>query len=154
MALLGRIFVVIFAVLIASLAAGVVIALGVLGPQWHVLAGDPFERGAFTVTVFIGAVVAGSIGLLPLAILVGIAEAFRIRSLVAYALAGVAVLMLGYYTSGLAPPPYEESIDHPPPPVRHETEVAMAAGVAFGLAYWALAGRNAGRWRDKRRPSG
>ena len=29
----------------------------------------------------------------------------------------------------------------------------MAAGVAFGLTYWALAGRNAGRWRDKRRPA-
>jgi uncharacterized membrane protein YuzA (DUF378 family) len=152
-ALLGRIFVVIFAVLIASLAAGVAIALGVLGPQWHAFSGDAFERGTFTIMVFIGAVFTGTIGLLPLAILIGIAEAFKIRSLLIYALAGVAVLMLGYYTSGLAPPSYVESIDRPPPPVRHDTEVAMAAGVVFGLTYWALAGRNAGRWREPRLPS-
>ncbi len=153
MALLGRIFVIIFAVLIASLAAGVAVAIGVLGPQWHAFADDPFARVAFTIVVFIGAVVSGSIGLLPLAILIGVAEAFKIRSLLIYALAGVAVLMVGYYSVGLAPPSYEESIDRAPPPVRHDTEVAMATGVVFGLTYWALAGRNAGRWREKRQPS-
>jgi hypothetical protein len=62
-------------------------------------------------------------------------------------------MMLGYYSSGLAPPSYEEPIDQAPPPMRHETEVAMAAGVVFGLTYWALAGRNAGRWREGRQPS-
>jgi hypothetical protein len=151
-ALLGRIFVVIFAVLIAALAAGVAIAVGLLGPEWHAFAGDPFERVAFTVTVFFGAVLTGAIGLLPLAVLIGIAEAFKVRSLLIYALAGVAVLMFAYYRSGLALPSYEESIDHPPPPVSHDAEVAMAAGVVFGLSYWALAGRNAGRWREKRQP--
>lgn len=153
MALLGRIFVVIFAVLVASLAAGVAIAIGVLGPGWHGLTGDPVEQGIFTVTVFVGAVATGAVGLLPLAILVGIAEAFKVRSLLAYAVAGLAIMMLGYYSSGLAPPSYEESIDRPPPPMRHETEVAMAAGVVFGVTYWALAGRNAGRWREGRQPN-
>ena len=154
MALLGRIFVVIFAVLVASLAAGVAIATGLLGPQWHVFTGDVIERSTFTVMVFTSAVFTGAVGLLPLAVLIGIAEAFKIRSLLAYAVAGVAVLMIGYYSSGLAPRSYEESIDGAPPPVRHETEVAMAAGVMFGLTYWALAGRNAGRWRERRQPSG
>jgi hypothetical protein len=153
MALLGRIFVVMFAVLVASLAAGVAIAVGLLGPQWHAFSGDAFERGTFTVIMVTGAVFTGAIGLLPLAILIGIAEAFKIRSLLIHALAGVAVFMLGYYGTGLAPPSYEESIDRPPPPVRHDTEVAMAAGVVFGLSYWALAGRNAGRWREPRQPS-
>ena len=150
MALLGRIFVVIFAVFVASLAAGIAFAFGVLGPAWHAFSGDGFERATFTVMVFIGAVGTGAIGLLPLAILIGIAEAFKIRSAIAYAVAGVAILMFAYYASGLAPPSYEELIDHPPPPVRHQTEVAMAAGVLFGLTYWLLAGRNAGRWREKR----
>jgi hypothetical protein len=152
-ALLGRIFVVIFAVLVASLAAGVAIAVGLLGPEWHGLAGDPFERGAFTVMVFFGAVFTGAIGLLPLAVLIGVAEAFKVRSLLVNALAGVAILMFAYYTNGFAPPSYEESIDRPPPPVSHDAEVAMAAGVLFGLTYWALAGRNAGRWREPRQPS-
>ena len=153
MALLGRIFVVIFAVLVASLATGVAIAVGLLGPEWHAFSGDAFERGTFAAVVVLGAITTGAIGLLPLAILIGIAEAFKIRSLLIYALAGIAMIMLGYYGSGLAPPSYEESIDHPPPPIRHDTEVAMAAGVVFGITYWALAGRNAGRWREKRQPS-
>lgn len=153
MALLGRIFVVIFAVLVASLATGVAIAIGLLGPEWHGMTGDAFERGTFTAVVVVGAIATGAIGLLPLAILIGIAEALKVRSVLIYAVAGIAIIMLGYYGSGLAPPSYEESIDHPPPPIRHDTEVAMAAGVVFGLTYWALAGRNAGRWREKRRPS-
>jgi uncharacterized membrane protein YuzA (DUF378 family) len=153
MALLGRIFVVIFAVLVASFATGVAVAIGLLGPEWHAYSGDAFERGTFTAVVVLGAIATGAIGLLPLAILIGIAEAFKIRSILVYAVAGLAILLFAYYGSGLAPPSYEESIDHPPPPVSHDTEVAMAAGVVFGLTYWALAGRNAGRWREKRQPS-
>jgi hypothetical protein len=152
-ALIGRIFVVIFAVLIASLASGIAIAMGLFGPQWHAFTGNPFEGVAFTVTVFFGAVLTGAIGLLPLAVLIGIAEAFKVRSLLAYAVAGVAVLLISYQTSGLPPPSYEESIDRAPPPVSHDTEVIMAAGVVFGLTYWALAGRNAGRWRERRSPA-
>ncbi|MEJ2431798.1 MAG: hypothetical protein P8Y53_01035 [Pseudolabrys sp.] len=152
MALLGRIFVVIFAVLVASLATGVAIAIGLLGPEWHGVTGDAFERGTFTGVVVVGAVATGAVSLLPLAILIAIAEALKVRSVLIYALAGLGLIMLGYYGSGLAPPSYEESIDHPPP-IRHDTEVAMAAGVVFGLTYWALAGRNAGRWLERRRPS-
>ena len=65
-----------------------------------------------------------------------------------YAAAGAAMLALGYYGSGL-PRPYEESIDHPPPPISHEAEIAAAAGAVFGLTYWLIAGRNAGRWRER-----
>jgi uncharacterized membrane protein YuzA (DUF378 family) len=154
LALLGRIFVVVFAVFVASLAAGVAVAVGLLGPEWHAFTGDVVERGTFSVMVFTGAVFTGAIGLLPLAILIGIAEAFNIRSLLAYAVAGIAVLVLGYYSSALAPPSYEESIDRPPPAVRHETEVVMAAGIVFGVTFWALAGRNAGRWRERRQQTG
>jgi hypothetical protein len=32
-------------------------------------------------------------------------------------------------------------------------EVAAASGAVFGLVYWLLAGRNAGRWRERRAPS-
>ena len=35
-----------------------------------------------------------------------------------------------------------------------DLQVIAAAGIAAGLAYWALAGRNAGRWRDGRRQGG
>ena len=68
-------------------------------------------------------------------------------------LLGAALLTFGLYGSGILPPSYEESIDHPPPPISRETEIAAAAGAVFGLVYWVIAGRNAGRWREPSSPS-
>jgi hypothetical protein len=149
MALLGRIIVIIFAVMVASMTAGMAIAVGVLGPQWHSVSGDVGERAVFWSTAFVGATATGAIGLLPLAILIALAESFKIRSLVANMAAGAVMLLLGYYGSGLAPPSYEESIDHPPPMISREAEIAAASGAVFGLVYWAIAGRKAGRWRER-----
>jgi len=153
MSLLGRIIVIIFAVIVASLVTGMAIAMAVLGPAWHGLTGDVGERVGFWMVTFVGATFTGAVGLLPLTILIVIAEAFKIRSLLAYAAAGAVLLLLGYYGSGLAPASYEESIDHPPPFVARETEIAAAAGVVFGAVYWLIAGRNAGRWRERAQPS-
>lgn len=147
MYLLGRIVVIVFAVIVASMAAGMAIAMGVLGPDWHGFSGEVGERVGFWVVAFAGATFTGAIGLLPLAILIVLAEAFKIRSLLANAAAGAVLLLLGLYASGLAPPSYEESIDRAPPPISREAEIAAAAGAVFGLVYWLLAGRNAGRWR-------
>jgi hypothetical protein len=147
LALLGRIIVIAFAILVASLAAGVAIAMGLLGPQWQVFEGDVVERSTFTVFVAFGAAFTGAAVFLPLIILIALAEAFKVRSILAYLAAGALMLVLAYYASGLAPPSYEESIDHPPPLIPHDTEIAAAAGAVFGLTYWLIAGRNAGRWR-------
>jgi len=147
LALLGRIIVIAFAILVASLAAGVAIAMGLLGPQWQVFDGDVVERSTFSVFVAFGAAFTGAAVFLPLIILIALAEAFKIRSILAYLAAGALMLLLAYYASGLAPPSYEESIDHPPPLIPQDTEIAAAAGAVFGLTYWLIAGRNAGRWR-------
>jgi hypothetical protein len=148
MALIGRIIVIIFAIMVASLTAGMVIAMGVLGPQWHGLTGDVGERVVFWGATFVGASFTGAAGILPLAILIAIAESFKIRSLLANAAAGAVMLLLGFYASGLSNN-YEESIDRPPPPISREAEIAAAAGAVFGLTYWLIAGRNAGRWRER-----
>ena len=148
MALIGRIIVIIFAVMVASLAADMAIAMGVLGPAWHGLTGDIGERVVFWGATFVGASFAGAVGLLPMAILIAIAESFKIRSLLVHAAAGAALMLLGYYASGLTYN-YVDSIDRPPPPMSREAEIAAAAGVVFGLAYWAIAGRKAGRWRER-----
>jgi hypothetical protein len=146
MALLGRIIVITFAVMVASMAAGIAIAMGLLGPEWHGFTGEFGEHVVFWGTAFFGATATGAVGLLPLLILIAIAEAFKIRSLLANAAAGAVMMVLGLYASGM-PNAYEESIDHPPPPISRASEIAAAAGVVFGLTYWAIAGRRAGRWR-------
>jgi hypothetical protein len=148
LAFLGRIIVIIFAVMAASMATGIAIAMGLLGPEWHGFTGDVGERFVFWGTAFIGASITGAAGLLPLAILIAIAETCKIRSLLANAAAGAALLVMALYASGLSNR-YEESIDHPPPPISRDAEIAAAAGVVFGLVYWAIAGRNAGRWRER-----
>jgi hypothetical protein len=147
-ALIGRIVVVFFAVMLASMAAGVAIAMGLLGPAWHGMSGDVVERGVFTFVAFAGTLFTGAVTLLPLVILIALAEAFKIRSFLIYAVAGAAMMLAGYLGSGLAPPNNQESIDRPPPPFSHNTTVAAAAGVVFGSVYWLIAGRRAGRWRE------
>lgn len=153
MSLLGRIVVIVFSLIVASIAVGLAIAIGLLGPQWHAFGGDIGERVTFWSVAAVGTAFTGAIGLLPLMILIVLAEAFRIRSLLINAAAGAALLVAGYYGSGLARPSYEESIDHPPPPIPRQAEIAAAAGAVGGLVYWLIAGRNAGRWRERRGPS-
>ena len=148
MSLIGRLFVIIFAVMVASLACGIAIAVGVLGPQWQATSGDVGERVVFWGTAFFGATATGGAGLLPLLVLIALGETFKIRSLLANAAGGAAMLLIAYYGSGLSTP-YEESNDHPPPAISREVEIAAAAGAVFGLVYWAIAGRRAGRWRER-----
>ena len=148
MAFIGRVFVVFFALIFASMASGIAIAVGILGPEWHAFTGDFGERTVFWGTTFFATGLTGAVGFLPLLILIVLAEAYKVRSLLAYAAVGAVLFIGAYYGSG-APGAYEESIDHPPPPISREGQIAAAAGAVFGLAYWLIAGRNAGRWRER-----
>ena len=146
MRLIGRIFVILFALMLASLAAGIVIATAILGPNWHGFTGDLAERGFFWMLVMFASGLTWATGFLPLVIAIAVAESLKIRSLLAYAAAGAVMLAAGYYATGFTGR-YEESIDEPPPVIAREAEIAAAAGAAFGVVYWAIAGRKAGAWR-------
>jgi hypothetical protein len=147
MRFIGRIFVIFFAFLIASMAVGVTMAIGVLGYDWPAFDGAPIERGWFWGVAAVGSSVAGAVAFLPLFLLVVLAETFRLRSVLFYALTGVAMGLFIYYGSGLGNP-HEESIDHAGPLTRG-LELAIAAGAVFGLTYWLIAGRKAGAWRSR-----
>jgi hypothetical protein len=148
MAFIGRIFVIFFAFLAACMAAGMTIALGLLAGQWQLLQTDPVAQGAFWITSALGTSVAGAAGFMPLLLVVVLTEAFRLRSAILYALAGVAIALFAYYGWGFGNP-YEESIDQAGP-IARGIELVIAAGVVFGLVYWLIAGRKAGAWRDAR----
>ena len=150
MALVGHLFAILFGVILATIAAGSVIAIGVWGPQWHAVSGDAGEIFYFWGTVFIGANFIGAATFLPLVVLIVLGEAFKIRSLLIHLAAGALLLFAGYYGSGAVTASYEESIDRAPAPVVRVAEVAAAAGIAFGFIYWLIAGRTAGRWRERR----
>ena len=104
MSLLGRIGVIIFALIVSSIAVGMAIAVGLLGPGWHAFSGDVGERVTFWGVAFFGSVLTGAIGLLPLIIVIALAEAFRIRSLLINTAAGAALLVVGYTAGGLRGP--------------------------------------------------
>ncbi len=146
MALLGRIIVIIFALFMAAAASGIAAAVALLGVELHMLGPEPVDRVFFWGTAAVASGLTVIVGFLPVLIAVVLAEAFSIRSLLIHALAGAAILLLGYYSAGFGWS-YEELIDHPPPPVSREAEIAAAVGVVFGSTYWLFAGRNAGRWR-------
>lgn len=150
MAFIGRVFIIFFAFALSSLAAGMVIAYGLLGYEWHLLQNDPVARGSFWVVSAFGTSYAGAAAFLPLVLLAVVTEALRLRSFAFYALAGVVIALVAYYGSGLGNP-YEESIDHAGP-ITRGVELAIASGAVFGLAYWLIAGRKAGAWRNPRTP--
>ncbi len=148
MALLGRIIVILFALFMATAAAGIATAIALLGAELHMVGADPVEHVFFWGTAAFASGVTVFVGFLPILIAVVLAESFSIRSLVIQAAAGAAILLLGYYGAGFTGS-YEESIDYPPPPISRQAEIAAAVGAVFGFTYWLIAGRNAGRWRGR-----
>jgi hypothetical protein len=148
MAVLGRIFVILFALWLATMAAGIVWSIGLLGAQWPAMSGDPAERVVFWGAAFIASGITASPLFLPMLIAVVLAEAFAVRSLLINVFGAVALALLAYQGAGLGRSG-EESIDRAPPLVSREFEIAAAAGATFGLIYWLIAGRKAGRWRER-----
>ncbi len=151
MAFIGRIVVITFALFMATMASGIAVAIALFGVEVHAIGPDPVGHAFFWGTAVIASGVTLAIGSLPVLIAVVLAEAFSIRSLLMYAAAGAGILVLVYYGAGFTSI-YEESIDHPPPLISRETEIAAAVGVVFGMTYWLIAGRNAGRWRERLAP--
>jgi len=148
MRLLGRMVVILLAFCVACLASGLTIALGIFNSALPGGDTDPVMHTVFLVATFVGTTFTGSAAFLPLLGVIIVAEAFSLRSVVFYALAGIAIVVVAYYGSGLGNP-YEESIDYPGPFTRG-LQLALATGVVFGLTYWLFAGRRAGAWREPR----
>jgi len=146
MALIGRIVVILFALWLATMAAGIVWSIGLLGTQWPATTGDPADRIVFWGAAFLASGMTATLLFLPMLIAVVLTEAFSVRSLLIYAAGGCAITLLAYQGTGIGRNG-EESIDRAPPPISREAEIAAAAGVAFGLVYWVIAGRRAGAWR-------
>ena len=143
MALIGRIFVILFAFLIASLAASMVLQLGIVLPFWRALVSPDINQNVFSVVVGFGFFFISVLAFVPAIAIVAAAEAFRLRSVLFYAVAGgLEALVIAYSLgSGL------RSEDIPLAPL---IQVFAAAGIVAGFVYWLLAGRNAGRWCEQR----
>jgi hypothetical protein len=122
---------------IATIVGTLVIVVG----AWHLGDAPPDEEGF----VLLGLVLAAPFLLLhllyvmwmPAAIGILLAEAFAVRSWLFHAGNGAVTAWIGRAVFGY--------IDVSRTPIDGPVTV-IAAGIAGGLAYWAVAGRNAGPW--------
>ncbi|HEY0223293.1 MAG TPA: hypothetical protein VGC38_02130 [Pseudolabrys sp.] len=144
MSLVWRIVVIFFALILASMAAGIALAIGIISPDWTGADSDPFERVSFFVFAFFATSFVGAAATLPALVLIVYAEAARMRSILYYGVAGAVVGLAAYFGSDVSGR-LDNTTDVTP--VGHALQLAAAAGIIGGLVYWLVAGRRAGVWR-------
>jgi len=144
MSLFGRIIVIIFGLLVAIIVAGITLAIGIVLPEWATMDSDPVERVIFFFAAFFATSYVGAVAIFPAALVIVILEAARMRSFLYYGIGGALVALASYYGSDISVQ-LENTTDVTP--VANTLQLAAAAGILGGLAYWLIAGRNAGRWR-------
>src|ERR1700709_2840797 len=91
MALIGRLFALLFGFLFACLAAGMIVVGAVLYPEFSDLGAGPIDQSAINVVLGFGFIFISGFALLPAMIVVLITEAFYIRSVLTYAVGGAIV---------------------------------------------------------------
>ena len=147
MPLLGRIIVIFFGLIVAIMIAGITLVIGIIAPDWTGVDSDPVERVSFFVASFFATSLVGAVAFLPALIVVVFAEIARMRSFLYYGVGGALIGLASYFGSDISVR-LENTTDVAP--VNNALQLAAAAGIIGGLAYWLIAGRNAGRWRDPR----
>jgi hypothetical protein len=144
MALIGRLFVILFGFLAACLVGGMIVVSAIMFPEFSDLGAGPVDPGALNILLGFGFIFVSGFALLPAMVVVAITEAFYIRGALTYAVGGGIVGLACYL--GLVPFDPEtlrfEGI------VRRHLEIMTGAGIVAGVIYWMIAGRNAGAWRE------
>jgi hypothetical protein len=148
MALIGRLFVILFGFLAACLVAGMIVVGAVLFPEFSDFADGPIDPSALNIVLGFGFIFLSGFALLPAMIVVLITEAFYIRSALTYAVGGAVVGLACYL--GLIP--FDPATLRFDGIVRRHLEIMTGAGIVAGVIYWMIAGRNAGAWREPPRP--
>src|ERR1700722_14598770 len=148
MALIGRLFVILFGFLAACLVAGMIVVGAVLFPEFSELGTGPVDQGALNIVLGFGFIFISGFALLPAMIVAAITEAFYIRGALTYAVGGGLVGLACYL--GLVP--FDPDTLRFDGIVRRHLEIMTGAGIVAGFIYWMIAGRNGGAWRQPPRP--
>jgi len=143
MSLIGHLFAIVIGFLFACLAAGMIVVLAILFPDWSDMALGPVDPDALNIVLGFGFIFVSGFALLPALLIVAITEAFCIRGALTYAVGGAVVGLACYL--GLVP--FDPATMRFDGIVRRHLEIMMGAGVVAGAVYWLIAGRTAGEWR-------
>src|ERR1700681_1009062 len=144
MALIGRLFVILFGFLAACLVAGMIVVGAVLFPEFSDLGSGPVDPGALNIVLGFGFIFVSGFALLPAMMVVGTPEPFYTGGAVTYGVGGGLVGLACYL--GLVP--FDPATLRFDGIVRGHLEIMTGAGIVAGLVYWMIAGRNAGAWRE------
>jgi hypothetical protein len=145
MSLVARLFVIFFSLVLAIIAAGLALALGVMVPDFVTVTTDPVEHFTFFAVQFFATGYVGFVAFVPALVLIAIAETFDIRSIFYYTIAGAAIGLFAYYGSDFSAA-LESTTDLPP--VSFGLQLVAASGIIGGFTYWLFAGRKAGLWKN------
>ena len=148
MALIGRLFVILFGFLAACLVAGMIVVGAVLFPEFSDFETSPIDQEGLNIVLGFGFIFVSGFALLPAMIVAAITEAFYIRGALTYAVGGGVIGMACYL--GLIP--FDTDTLRFEGIVRRHLEIMTGAGIVGGVVYWMIAGRNAGAWREPPRP--
>ena len=88
MALIGRLFVILFGFLAASLVAGMIVVGAVLFPEFSDLGDGLVDQSALNIVMGFGFIFVSGFALLPAMLVVAITEAFYVRGALTYAVGG------------------------------------------------------------------
>src|ERR1700720_129398 len=143
MALIGRLFVILFGFLAGCMAAGMIVVIAVLFPEFSDLGAGPVDQGALDIVLGFGFIFISGFALLPAMLVAAITEAFYIRGALTYAVGGGLIGLACYL--GLVP--FDPDTLRFEGIVRRHLEIMTGAGIVAGVFYWMIAGRNAGAWR-------
>jgi len=144
MVLIARIVVVIFAFLVACLAAATVVMVAFLTLGQTDFTRLATDAVAILVVIGLSSVTLSGYALLPSMLIVALAEGFQLRSAFFYALAGGALALVLTFGSDFA--------INISPIFARDREIMVGAGILAGFIYWAIAGRHAGAWRKAHPP--
>ena len=141
MAIFVRLVVLWIGYLLACMSAAIVFTLGTFSATDDDLLSQ-IPSAALWALISIEAAIMAALAFLPALLVIALAEGFAWRSVILYGvLGGVLALALGYGID------FAGYLGGPNSIVAREREVLAAAGIAGGLTYWLIAGRNAGAWK-------
>jgi hypothetical protein len=155
MAALSRILVILMAYLVASVAATAVIVVATYVLMLTAMPGTPLPTVSEGIAiifqlarvVFIPVV---ALAFVPAMVIAAIAEIFRLRSVLFYAIAAGAVGIIATigFRFGMSLVLFKPKSTVPVSGLSFSVPWSIvAAGIVAGVVYWVLAGRNAGAWR-------
>ena len=134
------------AFLVANAVATLLITLCMLFEWEEVLRASGAHPGGSPLGVF-GLIMSAKM-LAPAMLVILLAEHFRIRAAVLYAvMGGLGFAALASALGAPASAPSSVTL------MGRELDIMTGAGIAAGFVYWAIAGRHAGAWRDTARAS-